>query len=127
MSGTQQWAITAEPPVSGFIVDETVTMRGVLRASVDATGSGATEVVAAVPGFRIRVLALLVVVGSAVTVRFKSGTTAISAGYPFEANGGMAPPINPHGWFQTAVGEALNIDLSLAAVVGCDVTYCLVP
>lgn len=59
-------------------------------------------------------------------LKFQSGTTDISAGFPFSANGGAVVPPNEHGWFETAANQALNLNSSIAAVVGCSITYILV-
>jgi hypothetical protein len=100
----------------------------VKRAFVNATSSGDNELVAAPgSGIKIRVLSVAAVAGvSANTVTFRSATTAISAGFPFAANGGMALNENPNGWFQTAAGEALNVNLSGATLVAVSITYILV-
>lgn len=110
--------------VCGQLIDETGTLRTVNRAFVNATLIGNTEVVATQGGaIRIRVLAVTFVALSAATVKFQSATTDISAGFPIGINGGVAIPYNPHGLFQTAANEALNINLSLGVTVGCQVTW----
>jgi hypothetical protein len=84
---------------------------------------GNTAVVAALPNARIRVLSVAVVAAAANSVKFQSGTTDISALFAFAANGGLVLPFNEHGWFETAVGEALNINLSAATAVGAQIQY----
>ena len=126
MPDIRQWSTVVEPTVGGFVIDEIGEMREVLRAIVDATASGDTVIVAAVAGKRIRVLGLILVGSAAVTVRFRSGVTPISAGFPLAANGGMAPPVTAHGWAQTTVNEALNLNLSGIANVGGQILYCLI-
>jgi hypothetical protein len=98
-------------------------------AVISASASGNTEVVAAVAGKRIRVLQYRLVCGGDVTVKFRSASTDITGGMPFATNGGIsagAPVQTPAGLlfeFQTAPGEALNINLSAAIAVGGHLTY----
>lgn len=92
----------------------------VSRAFANASGTGNTQVVAAQgTGFKIRVVALVIIATTAVTVKFQSATTDISASFPIGANGGMALPYNPKGWFETAANQALNVNLgsSIATAV----------
>ena len=105
-------------------------------ADVDATSSGNTGVVGAVTvpsneQKRIRVTSVLATNGggSTISINFQSGTTEITATHMLAANGGgYARDARPDGFlFQTAVGEALNVNLSGAGTVGVDVTYKLVP
>lgn len=98
------------------------------RAFVNATSTGDNQLVAA-PGanIKIRVMSVVAVCGVAAnTMTLRSATTAISAGYPFAANGGMALNENTSGWFQTAANEALNVNLSGASLVAVSITYLLV-
>ena len=126
MTDVRQWSTVVEPAVGGFVIDETGEMREVFRAFVDATAAGDTVIVAAIASKRIRIIGLILVGSAAVTIRFRSGVTPISAGFPLAANGGMAPPVTAHGWAQTAINEALNLNLSGIANVGGQVLYCLV-
>lgn len=90
------------------------------------SASGNTAVVAATPGAAIRVLGMgLVNGGTANNIKFQSNTTDISALFALGINGGLVLPFNEHGWMQTAVGEALNINLSGATAVGVQVSYIL--
>lgn len=104
----------------GTILDEVPTVRTVGRAFVNASASGNTQLIAAQGGaVRIRVLAVVGVVGgTAVSVKFQSATTDVSALFACAANGGFVLPYNPHGWFQTAANEALNVNLSGAVATG---------
>lgn len=93
-------------------------------AVITASASGATQLVAAVAGKRIRVLHYRLMASGAVSVKFQSASTDITGLMPFAANGGIsagAPSIIPAGLifeFQTEPGEALNINLSGAVAVG---------
>ena len=108
----------------GTIVDENGTVRTVNRAFANPTASGNTQVVAAQgAALRIRVLSLFSMAATAVTIKFQSATTDISAGFPVAANGGFVLPRNVDGWFQTAANEALNINLGGAVTAGVQVTW----
>ena len=121
-AGTNRIGGTYE--VGGTIIDEVPSARTVSRAFANATASGNTAVVAAQgAGVRIRVLAVFTVTGTALTVKFQSATTDITAGFVLAVNGGMVLPNNPHGWFQTNANEALNINLSGAGTVGVNVVW----
>lgn len=102
----------------------------VKRVFVNATGTGDTAVVSAVADRRIRVLSFSVIATLLNTVHFRGATTPISATMPIAAaaaSGGYVRPHEPHGWFQTAVGVALNVNMSVATATGVDVTYIEVP
>jgi len=92
-------------------------------AFLNASGSGDTELVAAVTGTAIRVVALHLVSTAANTVKFRSNTTDKTAGKPLAANGGLVLPLNEHGWFETAAGEKLNFNQSAATAAGVSVAY----
>lgn len=111
-------------PVGGNIYDGNGTIRSVSRTFVNATATGDTAIVAAAGvGLRIRVLSLSVVTTLANSVKFRSGTTDITATYPLAANGGMVWPQSQHGYIQTATNTALNVNLSVATQTAVDVTY----
>ena len=105
-----------------------VPHHNIKRAFVNASSSGDNELVPAPgAGIKIRVISVVAVCGVAAnTMTLRSATTAISAGFPFAANGGMVLNENASGWFQTAAGEALNVNLSGANAVGVSITYLLV-
>lgn len=88
--------------------------------AVDKASSGDNEVVAAVTGKKIRVLAgLLVMTGTAVTIRFESGAggTALT-GQMTPTQGNVIPlAFCPLGHFETAPGAALNLELGGAQSV----------
>ena len=84
---------------------------------------GSNALVGAVAGVKYRVLQCSVVSTLANVVTFKSNTTSISGAYPLAANGGIVLPYNEHGWFETAAGEALNVDLSVATATAITLQY----
>lgn len=108
--------VTSTPP-------KNTTVTSVL---LDASASGATAIVAATPGRQIRVVSLAFVTTAANTVKLLSASTAITPGWPMAANGGMVLPYNDHGWCQTAVNEALNVNLSAATATGVLLQYIVI-
>jgi len=90
------------------------------------SASGDTTLVAAVPGKKIRVLALTAVTTLANSVHFRSLATPITATFPLAANGGVVLPVNELGWFETAVGEALVLNMTVATATGVQVVYVMV-
>ena len=115
----------------GVVVDTTSVGDGgvpltVKTAFLNATDIGNTQVVAAVSGKKIRVLDYVLSNGggSSINVNFQSATTAISSTKTLAATGGGMSVGAPAGfYFETAVGEALNLNLSAAGTVGLDITY----
>jgi len=97
------------------------------NAFVTSASSGANSVVAAKTGFKHRVLSVVAVTTLANAVKFQSASTDISATFPLGANGGLVLPFNEHGWFETASGEALNVNLGTATSTGVQVHYISVP
>lgn len=87
---------------------------------ISASASGATTVVAAVTGKKIRLLGFFLVTSAASSIAFRSGTTITqkTGDMPFAANGGISVPFSPAGYFETVAGEALQINLSATASVG---------
>lgn len=87
-----------------------------------ATSGDNTIVVANAEDKKIRVHSAFLIASAAVTVRFESGTggTALTGQMQIGANGGFVLPYNPAGWFETAAGTLLNLELSGAiSVDGC--------
>lgn len=84
----------------------------VKRAVISGASTNNT-IVTAVAGKRIRVVCFALICASAVNVKFQSATsTDLTGAMPFGANGGIAPPFNPCGHFETNVAELLNLNLS---------------
>lgn len=101
----------------------------VTKAPVAATSSGNTSVVAAVTGKRICVTRVMVVTKTALDLKFQSATTDITGAMGYAAGGGWRDGIARNAddaddcLFETAVGEALNINLSGAGTVGGYISY----
>lgn len=95
------------------------------KAVIDAAAIGDNTIVAAVTGKRIRVTSLFMVAAGAVTARFESaaGGTALTGQMVMAANGVLSLPHNPAGWFETAAGQLLNLELSAAVSVDGAINY----
>ena len=122
-SGT--WTVgISNQPVSVTVANSSLTVRygSVSFATINATTSGDTQVVAAVSNRRIVVVAYAVVANSAVNIRFRSGTTDITGSMRLVEGGGIAHAYDA-GLFQTAVNQPLIINLSANATVGGYVVY----
>jgi hypothetical protein len=84
-----------------------------------AASQTASELVAAIPGKKIRVLALAFVAGGTGTnATFNSASTAISPLFANAANGGAVLNANPLGWFETVAGEALTLTTGAGSTTG---------
>lgn len=94
-------------------------------AVIDTAALGDTTIVSAVSGRKIRVIAMFVVAGGTVTVRFESGTggTALTGQMSLAVNTGFALPYNPAGWFETDPTTLLNLELSAAVTVDGSLVY----
>lgn len=98
-------------------------------AFLNATASGSTSLVPTTglgARSKIRVLALVLTTTAENTITFKSATTAITAGFPLVALGGMVLPFNEHGWFECAANEALNFSQSVATPCAVQIVYTIV-
>lgn len=95
------------------------------RAVIDVATLGDNTLVAAVAGKKIRVTSLFLVAAAANTLRFESGAggAALTGQMVMAANGVLSLPHNPAGWFETAAGALLNLELSAAASVDGALSY----
>lgn len=89
---------------------------------INANSAGDTTVVSAVTNKKIRVVAFAVVAAGTVDVRFKSGNTDITGSMRLLEAGGIAHAFEG-GLFETAVNQALLINLSSSVQVGGYVVY----
>jgi hypothetical protein len=94
-------------------------------AVIDAASSGDNELIAAKSGVKFRVLNAFLVAAGAVNTRFESGAggTALTGQMNLTTNSGFALPYAENGWFETAVGESLNLELSDAVSVDGSLAY----
>jgi hypothetical protein len=115
--------------LAGVLQNRYLPDTAVLRAAVSAASSGDNTLVAAVPGKRIKVLALVLMAAGAVTVRLESGAsgTALTGVMSLTADAPKVifPPSEPgYHWVETEAGALLNLELGGAVQVsGCIVYY----
>ena len=89
-------------------------------ASIDQGSAGTTSIVAAVTGYRIRILAAVFTgVGSSITVALKSASTQLTGEIAGATALNVILPYNPAGWVQTEAGEAFQITSTNGAINGC--------
>ena len=96
------------------------------HAPIATSASGATQIVAGVSGKRIKVCHVNVTSNGTVNVKWQSGTTdKTGLAYLTQFSGYESAYVPPGNGclFETAVGEALNINLSGATAVGGFITY----
>lgn len=94
-------------------------------AAIDVASSGNNTIVAAVTSKKIRVHQVFLNVAADVTVRWESGAdgTALTGQNQVKAGSGYILPYSPVGWFETASGVLLNLELSGAVSVDGVLTY----
>jgi hypothetical protein len=95
-------------------------------AVIDTAATPDTTLVAAVTAKKIRVTSVfLVTSGGANTIRFESGTggTALTGQFGMATTSVLVLPYNPAGWFETAAGALLNLELSAGTSVDGSLTY----
>lgn len=94
-------------------------------AVINASASGNNTLVAAVTSKKLRVLAYNFIANGTVNAKFQSGASGTDlTGLKYcVANGGICAPFNPLGWFETAAGVLLNMNLSAAIAVGGELVY----
>ncbi len=96
-------------------------------AKIAAAGSGDNTLVAGVIGKKIRVLSLDMMSAGTVSAKFQSGAGGgavdLTGLYPLAVNSGKVNNFNPAGWFETAVDQLLNLNLSGAVGVGGCLTF----
>ena len=78
------------------------------------------QVVAGVAGKKIRVLGFFITTVDGLNLTFKSAATTISGNL---AVTGVMSSYNPHGWFETAAGEALGFAIDAAESTSVHVVY----
>lgn len=94
-------------------------------AAIDCAASGDNTIVSANATRKLKVYAYVLVVDSAVSVKWKSGAgTNLSGAMSLAANGTLTISGSPSGWlFETAVNNALVLNLSAAVQVSGHVAY----
>jgi hypothetical protein len=93
-------------------------------AKIDTAASGDTALVAAVAGSKLTVIGFFLTSTSALSITFKSGSTALSGAMAVAALGTLAVAGSPSApLFQAAAGSALNINLSGSTQVSGSIAY----
>ncbi len=101
-------------------------------ANIAVASSGDNTIVSAVASNKIRVLACFMMAGADVDAYWVDGANGAicgdgTNGMDLTANSGFVLPFNPVGWFETASGQSLDLNLGGAVrVAGC-LTYILIP
>lgn len=118
---------------SGQYAGEEVLLRDIqatktiLRAAISAASSGNNTIVGAVAAKKTKVLGLVIVPASAVTVAFQSGAggTALTGTMSLAANEVFVLPLAMPGyhWFETAAATLLNMSLGGAVQVSGAIVY----
>jgi hypothetical protein len=119
--------VAAHSETSAIMNGTTALTPKYAKADVAASQTDA-EIVEAVAGKKIRVLAFFAVCGATATIlTFNSkgagAGVAISPNLANGANGGEVVGPNPWGWFETAVGEALTATTGAGSATGIQVVY----
>lgn len=94
-------------------------------AVIATTTSGPQIVVAGIPGKRIMPVFIVVAPTMATIITWRSNTTMLGGGLDFDPKGKAFPGFCPVGYFITAVGEDLIMDVSNATNIGGHMTYAI--
>jgi hypothetical protein len=98
------------------------------HAAIVASASGATLIAAGEVGYRHVVLAYNFTSAGVVNAKWQSDSDDVTGLTYMDAAGkGKVCPYNPKGWFKTAEGEDLNINLSASVAIGGEVVYVMEP
>lgn len=97
-------------------------------ANIKEATSGDNTVVSAVTGKKIRVVSGWMVAAGTVTMYWVDGADNAlggdgTTGVSLVANSGYTLPFNPVGWFETASGQSLDINLDGNVGVAGSLTY----
>lgn len=109
--------------VDGSAVYDGTTALTPKFAKIDASSSGDNAIVAAVSGKKIRVLRWGLTAADEVTVKWRSATTDKTGPRLLAKYASAGGAYCPTGIFETAAGDALNLNLSAAKTVGGELTY----
>jgi hypothetical protein len=114
----------ANPAVNSYDLSGSIITNSGLTEVKRAFATGATvathPLVSAVAGKKIRVLCFFITTVDGLNLLFKSASTTISANI---AASGAVIPYCPHGWFETAAGEALGFAIDAAESTSVQVVY----
>jgi hypothetical protein len=96
-------------------------IQGTENAGITLTSSG--QLIPGVAGKRIRVFAAFISTLLATSVKMQSNSTDITGTFACSDKGGFVIPAVNLCWCKTAVGEALNLNMTVATTVGIQVIY----
>lgn len=91
--------------------------------AIAASASGDNALVAAITGKRIRVHGFTLSFAGTANAKFQSAASDLTGLYYGVANTQVQASYSEEGLFQTAVGEALELNLSAAIAVGGHLVY----
>lgn len=115
------------PPIAAYETSggilTSLGIKPVLYANGTRSTVGTTTLVAAESGKKIRVLGFYATAAAAVNIQFKSASSDLGANL---AVSGVASAYCPHGWFETADGEALGFAIDGATATSVQVVYVVV-
>lgn len=130
-ANTTAWKVDGSAvtqPVSGTVTANVATGGGKtpLFASVSVASSGANQIVAADVAKKIKVVSYVLVADAAVTAKWQSAANDKSGAMSLAANGGVSAigSFDAH-IMETAVNEALNLNLGSAVGVRGHISYFL--
>jgi len=110
--------------VSGVLVVNGVAKTVKYLSTTVADGTANSQLVALVAGKKIRVLQLhLDCAGTATVATLQSNATAIAGPFNNAASEQCLLPYSPHGWFETAAGEALKLTTGAGATTSVLLAY----
>jgi hypothetical protein len=104
---------------SDALFDATANNVKVQKISVSTASSA--DLIAAVTGGTIRVLAMALYFASSQTLKLQSGASTDLTGVMTSTS--FVWPWNPHGWVETASGQKLNAVLGGATQLSGTITY----
>jgi hypothetical protein len=96
----------------------------VIGQLIETTGStGVVTLVAGVTGRRIRLWRAFIQFTNAADITFRSGSTDLTGSIPVPAGATVALDTSPIAWATTALGEALNINVSASTDMSGMIAY----
>lgn len=122
---SNQQTISVAPDTSVLAVGASGSTLTPKFRALSASTLGTNTVVATVSAKKIRVVQWIATTKAAVDFKWQShgGTDLTGLFYGSGAGGGAGGAYNPLGHFETAAGEALDINLSVATTVGGSLVY----
>ncbi len=121
---------TFTPPAGGTGASgDSIVVGGVALtpkfAAIAASSNGNNTLVSAVSGKKIRVLGVYLISNGTVNAKMQSGAsgTDLTGLAYLVANAGYVLPLSQVGWYETAAGSLLNLNLSSGVAVGGSLIY----